>query len=268
MSRGSTAPPLKPLLTKAVSAVQGALPVYERECTRLRSASASDVDREAIHLLLLSIRHFQGLLSLAAVGDTRIPSAHAASRAILEVACKALWVVDHNLTQERNLRWLAHLEEELRVYERSALHAPSSSPMAEHFRSVAETYKKQVQSIKEQVAKGSKAPSIPTAQSLMQLAGMERFYPLYIYMSQFVHGGHSATWQFKGGAGLVSFGEEIVTERDWSIPVCAAWSVFSQCADKTLRRCGKRESTCLSPQSLERIDLTIARLGEEGSTLP
>jgi hypothetical protein len=256
-----SAPPA--LLSSAVEAVEAGAERFHAKLDLLLASVNEDVHAEVMNLVRLSLRHIEGVTSLAKTRLELIPAGHAAARASIEVVAKAAWISDDNLISERRLRWIAHLDEETRVYERSAKGAQSSSAMAHEFGRVAKAHAASVSRIRADICETAVAPSIPTAKTLLESAGSAKIYPLYIYMSQFVHGGHSATWQFRGGTDWASDKlAEAVSLGDWAVPICASWYVFEKCANRALWRVGMREKSCLPTSLAVRIREATAKLAD------
>jgi hypothetical protein len=73
-------------------------------------------DVEALLLFTLVIRDIEAILTLARTDLVLLPSACVLARAVFEIAVKAAWMVHPDDPFDREVRWLAHLAEEERLY--------------------------------------------------------------------------------------------------------------------------------------------------------
>src|SRR5206468_8162087 len=63
----------------------------------------------------------------------------------------------------------------------------------------------------------------PTLDQMLASFDGKQLYPLYIYLSQFVHGGHAATWIYRKGLGTQRRAGEFIDASDWYVPFRLSW---------------------------------------------
>jgi hypothetical protein len=119
MSVAVIAPPSKAVVA-ACDALDEVIARFLDSRASLRGYEKYSSSAEALMLFNLFIRQIEGVLTLARHDMVLLPAAFACARAALETAAKATWMVDANDPFTRETRWLAHMEEEARVYDRSA----------------------------------------------------------------------------------------------------------------------------------------------------
>ena len=79
-----------------------------------------EADVEAMKLFNMVVRNIEAITELAKVDLVLLPSANVLARVVFEIAIKATWMITPNDPFEREVRWLAHLQEEERIQERLA----------------------------------------------------------------------------------------------------------------------------------------------------
>ncbi len=199
-------------------------------------ASPYEADVEAVNLFNLVIRHVEGVLALARADLVLIPPAYACARASFETAAKAAWMVNADDPFEREARWLVHLEEQERVYERAASRADDPQHTAKHSEEA-----RTITSFRESVAK--LMPSHvkllrgnPSFEEMCRSIGGDQLYSLYIYLSQFVHGGHLASGLYRQNLGTEKKFGEFVAPSHWYIAFRLCWLSLNHPGNVVLSR--------------------------------
>ena len=186
-------------------------------------------------LFNLVIRQIEGVLTVARQDLVLLPAAFACARAALETAAKAAWMVDANDPYERETRWLAHMEEEARVYDRSAKRYSEVGQDARTFAARAieiRTFRKAVEA---KLPPGvTPLKHIPTVDEMLTSLQGKQLYPLYIYLSQYVHGGHAATELYRRGVGIALQAGEYIEPSHWYIPLRVCWLSLKEPASLAL----------------------------------
>jgi hypothetical protein len=209
--------------------------------------SEYEADLEALNLFSLVIRHVEGVLALARNDLVLAPPACACARAAFESAAKAAWMVNADDPFEREARWLAHLAEEERVYKRAASrsHSASATRFLEQARVIGEFR----QSVENLMPKHIKQLSgNPNFEEMIRSIGGDRLYSLYIYLSQFTHGGHLASGTYGQNLGTAKIIGEFVIPANWYIAFRVCWLSLSQPGNIILSRVSNSGMQYLNPQ--------------------
>lgn len=210
-------------------------------------ASRYEADVEAVNLFNLVIRHVEGVLALARTDLVLVPPAYACARAAFETATKAAWMVDADDPFDREARWLAHLQEEERVYQRAA--SRSSVPAdAARFKAHANAIVEFREGVADLLPKHVKPlRGNPSLEEVSRSIGGAHLYSLYIYLSQFVHGGHLATGLYRQNLGTEKKLGEFVVPANWYIAFRLCWLSLSHPGNVVLSRVSNSPVTYLSP---------------------
>ncbi len=216
-----------------------------------------EADTEARYLSNLVARHVEGVLTLARTDLVLLPPALACARAAFETAVKAAWLVDADDHFVREARWLVHLEEEERAHERSAARKddlPSAAGIREQslqiraFRAqVAQRMPKHVQLLKRN----------PSFDEMLKGLGAGEAYPLYIYLSQFMHGGHMSTGLYRKGLGTSKEGGEFISASHWYVALRACWLSLSYPGKLLIERIKGAATTYPKPKQVAAVEAAI-----------
>jgi hypothetical protein len=250
-------------VTAACDAIDSVIGRFLSAREEIRGYEKYESSVEALNLFYLCVRHIEGVITAAREDLVLIPAAHACARAALETATKGAWMVDHNDPFVRESRWLAHMAEEERVYERSAKRYAEMGYDASNLL-------ERAASIKEfRVAVESKMPAYvellkhnPTVDDMLGQLGGKVLYPLYIFLSQAVHGGHLATGIYRKGLGNLKEPGEYISPSHWFVPLRVSWLALSQLGALTLRRLGRDSRLLLEAQLSEQISRRITRVSD------
>ncbi len=195
-----------------------------------------EADIEACLLFNLVARHVEAVISLARTDLALLPAAYATARSAFETATKAAWMVDSDDPYAREARWLAHIAEEERVYQRAAGRSPDTATRANYL-----SYAEQLRGFRTAVhaalpSNVSLPKGNPSVEEACRLIGGERLYSLYIYLSQFVHGGHLATSLYRQHLGTEKQLGEFITQGHWYVALRICWLSISHPAVVVLSR--------------------------------
>jgi hypothetical protein len=259
--------PATPEVSRACDAIDTAIGQFLAARREIRGYEKYESTVESQNLFNLCIRHVEGVITAAREDLVLLPAAHACARAALETAAKGAWIVDHDDPFVREARWLAHLQEEERVYERSAKRYAEMGHNAATFMERCAS----IRQFREGVA--GKMPSHvelmkhnPSVDDMLEQLDGKILYPLYIYLSQFVHGGHLATSIYRSGLGTFKQPGEYIEPSQWFVPLRISWLSLSQLGALALWRLGRRSSKLSSPQAAEQLARTIQRVSDGGAS--
>jgi hypothetical protein len=135
---------------------------------------------EAMKLITLVVRNIEAITELAKIDLVLAPPANVLARAVFEIAVKAAWMVTPNDPFEREIRWLAYLEEEERMHERVAGRAArfaGDPTFFENQRDVLRTFRAGVE--RSLPSSYSRLPGNPSVEQMLEGIGQKRIYGVY-----------------------------------------------------------------------------------------
>src|ERR1700691_3210409 len=112
--------PPTPTILRIASLIDQAISRFLQVRETVPPLGMFESDIEAMKLLNLVIRDIEAIVELAKVDLVLVPAANVLARAVFEIAVKAAWMVTPDDPFDRELRWLAHLQEEERMHKRIA----------------------------------------------------------------------------------------------------------------------------------------------------
>lgn len=221
MPSGVVMPPTRPVL-EASEMIDDLAGRFLAAASDIPALGRFEAAAEAVNLFSLVVRHAEGVIALARTDLVLLPAALIVSRACLETAVKAAWLVDADDPYEREARWLAHLHGEERYLARVAnrLGAGDVDAAAAMHRRAEQISDFRVAVTERLPAHISPLPGFPSFEQMLASIDGERIYSLYIHLSQIGHGEHAATWLYRGGGlGTEKTRGEFVTVNDWALPL-------------------------------------------------
>lgn len=240
--------PPTPAILKACATLDIAIAGLLKARTGLRGYGNFESSIEAMNLLYLAIRQVEGVTTLARRDLVMLPAAQACARAALEISTKAAWMVDSNDPFERELRWLAHLREEERVHERLAKRQHDTD-LGRSARESTVFIRKFREAVEGVLPPGKRLPlkHNATVDEMLAALNSEHLYVPYIHLSQFLHGGHAATWLYRqGGLGNKKRHGEFVDVAQWHLPLWVCWTSLLELGGMTLWRIGHQGRSFLT----------------------
>jgi len=218
---------------------------------------------EALNLFYLALRDIEGVVTLARSDLVSIPPAVASARAGFEAAAKALWMVDADDPYECEGRWLAHLKTEARFHNRIAARYEAIGKDAGSARKLAETLASFSQAVRERLPPGipvlNGSPSVDT---MLESTGADHLYATYIYLSQFAHAEHAATWLYRArGIGVEKLHGDFTKPADWHLPLSVAWFSLTHVGRLLLKRLGGNADLFIHKEHVEHVVQLIEHIG-------
>jgi hypothetical protein len=216
---------------------------------------------EALNLLYLVVRNVEGVLVLAREDLVLLPAANASARAAFEIGAKSAWMVDVADPFEREARWLVHVQEEERVHQRLASHARKRGVSVDEITAV----HTQIRTFREAVS-ARMPPHVailqrnPSMADMLESLGSVDLYGSYISLSQYLHGGHSATRLFRRDLGADKEIGEFIAASDWHLPLWVVWISLSAFGRTVLTRLGGDCASFVTPAEEEAIRIAIQRV--------
>jgi hypothetical protein len=186
-----------------------------------------EADVEARLIFILGIRHVEGVVALARCDLVLLPAAYHLARAAFECCVRAAWLVNDENPMKREPRFLAHLDGEISAIRRSSerLERAGTNVDAAHARG------RQLKQFRDDVARALQdrgvplLKQIPKFEEMLSSIGGDHLYPIYIEASQYTHGGHAATWLYRGGGGVGTHKviKETIMAEHWILPLRMCW---------------------------------------------
>jgi hypothetical protein len=222
-----------------------------------------EADGEALNLFNLVIRHAEGVLALARADLVLVPPAYATARAAFEAATRAAWMVNADDPFDREARWLVHLQEEERARQRAserATDAESAARFAQHARTIKEFREGVTDAMPKHV---KLLAAVPNLLEMSRSIGGEHLYLLYIFLSQFAHGGHMATSLYRQNLGTEKKLGEFVMPSNWYIALRLCWLSLYEPGNIVLSRVSGSPVRFLTPTQEHAVQSAI-----EATTIP
>ena len=175
---------------------------------------------EAMVMIWLTVRHVDGVVTLARTDEVLLAPAWAAGRACIEAGATVRWLLEPADPFEREARWLARVNEDISYADAVAKAYGKTGDSVVRDKTVAFR-----DGVAAKLPKGIVVPKrAPKMEDL--LAGDERIYGLYREASQYVHGSHYGAGLFRQHLGTDKRFEERIRTRSWFSPLyAAAWGL-------------------------------------------
>lgn len=258
----ATAPilPITSEISVACNGIDAAISEFLRRRQSIKGYAQYESTAEALNLFNLAIRNIEGVLVLARDDLALLPAAFACARAALETATKAAWMVNANDVFEREVRWLAHLQEEERVFERVAKRRRDEGLDDQSLNERAAERTRFRLAVTAELPPGKVLlKRNPPMDEMLASLGSEHLYTLYIYLSQFVHGGHTATWLYRKGLGTERAPGEYIDPGQWYTLLRMCWLTLIEPGSLVLRRLGFGSRYFMSAARMTQIASAIER---------
>ena len=196
---------------------------------------------EALNLMMLAIRHVSGVVAIARASHLLLPAAEVAARAAYEASVRAAWMILPEDPFDREARWTTHLLGEVAYLDKEIIEGKAMGINT----SSSEERKRILSDIGEAISKelvGRGHPpkrGLPNIPQMLEEIDERKTYPLYSLLCQTAHGGHYATWIFRGvGVGTKKVRGDFVTDEKWKLPLAIARFPFKGPAMIVLKRFG------------------------------
>lgn len=223
---------------------------------------------EALQLFTLAIRDTEAILTLARTDLVLLPSANVLARAVFEIAVKSAWMVQPDDPFDREVRWLAHLEEEERLHRAVSESVTKSGGDPTLFKEL----HAQIRDFRTGVARALPAgyaelPGNPGVEGMLENLGQKQMYFLYRLLAQYVHGGHAATWLYRKGLGTFKRGGEFISPSAWHTPLHTAWKNLQIFGESILRSLKAKTAEFLTVEEILDLDRELDQLRDAKSTV-
>lgn len=254
-------PPTAEIL-RAADLVDDAIRRWLAERTKYPPNTYWEAQSQANLMMMLTIRHVEGVLELARHDLVLLPPAISAARNAFEIAVRVLWMLTPDDPYLREIRWLAHLTEIEDLYKRLARTYSQDRELAERMYRVVATYNGFRTGVESRLPPGySVLKRMPSLASMMEAIGEGSLYPLYTLASQYVHGTHYALELYARHLGNAREYGETVRDSEWRLPLTLSW--FS------IRRAGGRllsvvqaDGSIFTPQLQHSVDQALGNIGD------
>ena len=179
-------------------------------------------DIEAMKLLTLVVRDIEAIIELAKIDLVLVSAANILARAAFEIAVKAAWMVTPDDPFEREVRWLAHLQEEERMHERIAGRVAQFGGNPASFQQQRDNIRAFRTGVIDVLPPGyTPLPGNPSVEQMLGDIGQKRVYSIYTLLAAYVHGSHSATSLYRRNLGTFKEHGEFVDAESWYL---ALWT--------------------------------------------
>lgn len=211
-------------------------------------------DVEVRVLFSVMVRHIEALVECATKDIVLLPAGRSITRVVLEQSIKVQWLLYPASIWDREARYLAHLADEERMWERCARATDSQED-----RLRGESIRQIRLSIEEKLPRDvTRLQRVPTFESILVELREQQRYSTYTVLSQYVHGSHHSGSTFKRGFGSErEFGERATVE-DWGELLKVAWWSLAEATRTIVRVCGGRGLVYLDKSMIERVESALS----------
>lgn len=219
---------------------------------------------EAWKLFTLAMRDVEAVAELARIDLVLLPAASVLARAVFEIAVKACWMVQPDDPFQKEVRWLAHLQEEERMQERLANKATHFGANPDPFIKNSSLLREFRTGVVGVLPHGySELPGNPSVETMLQDLGEKQMYTVYVSLSAFVHGSHAATWLYRRGLGVSKEHGEFIRPNSWQLPLWTTWTTFLVLGGYLLGHLGARVSRFMTRERIENTGTALSELANE-----
>jgi hypothetical protein len=193
-------------------------------------------DVESRLLLLLVIRHVEGVVALSRNDLALLPSAMTLARCAFETATRIAWIMHPEDAMSREVRWLAQLKTDETFYETMADfigRLGDNSAYLEALHSIRDFRQGVEQLLPSQYEPLKK---MPTVLQMLQSMNEERKYHLYAIGCQYCHGTHQATALFRKHLGTRKQFSEGFDLDKWELAFRMCWYALHSSGERILVR--------------------------------
>lgn len=186
-------------------------------------------DIAAANYLRLMGTHIRGILYLAN-HDLFLQPALSVSRIVIEVFGRLMWLIEPNEIDDRQIRFIALLENEKGEHE--LYYKNLKIEKTKDFLSDKEVLDDHIKNIEKTLPSEYSKVNFPSTKKLLKEIGEEHLYPLFRRLSLSVHGNHGTIW-----AGITD-AEERINQTYWYTPLFICFYVTAVAGEKYLNRFG------------------------------
>lgn len=230
-----------------------------RACSNIGPLGRYEADVECRNLLVLVIRHSEGFTVLARRDLVSLPSAMVICRAAFETAVKILWMLDPDDPFEREARWLAHLDTEVRFQCKIASHL-GKSDLSEKTNAGA-ILRQFHSSVAQRLPAGYAVPrQLPNLFEMLKALGEEAKYSVYLVGCQYAHSTHFATGLYRKHQGTMKTHGESIKAEDWWTGFSMIWYALHASGHRFLAKTGGKPADFLSAEFATRVQDAVNAL--------
>jgi hypothetical protein len=207
------------------------------------------------------LRHVEALLECARADLVLLPAASTITRAALEQSVKIQWLLHPPDVFDREARFLAHLSDEERMWERCARYLGEDALRGRSAR---------IQGFRKAVEAAlpvhiSRLPRIPTLEAMMTEIGEARRYATYTILSQYSHGSHYGGSIYRQGLGTKKEFDERVSPSEWALLLQVSWWSFFYSGQTIEHVCARRDLRSIESAQIEGLGIRLSRLQGEAA---
>jgi len=239
--------------------MDGAIQAFLTRRKSLPPLGRWEADIEANNLFNLAIRHIESIVELARRDLVLLPSANVLARAVFETSVKAAWMVQPDDPFQRELRWLAHLQEEVRMHDRLVSRglrfgSVDLHPIKERGDQIREFQKHVVSKLPTGY---SELKGNPSVEEMLESVGQAQVYPCYIQLAAYVHGTHSATWLYRRNLGNQKELGDYIEPEKWFLPLWTSWKCIQVLGQFFFDRLDSEPAPFIDSEKCETIDKSL-----------
>jgi Family of unknown function (DUF5677) len=263
--------PVTPIIERSCDVIEQLVGNVITACADVSSSLKQyESTLETLNLLKMAIRHAEGVVELARNDLVLLPPAVAAARACLEISVKASWLVDVDDPFDREARYLAYLAAEERYLKRISgrlVDQEIASKLVQREQTIRNFRLGVTSQLPQRIRQ---LPGTPSFEEMLTTLGGESIYPMYIMLSQAIHGEHAATWYYRsGGLGTHQKVGEFIKPTDWWLPLKVCFLSLSRSPQIILPRLGIASDQCFNKTAMQNLEAQIDEIAKDnGRSIP
>jgi hypothetical protein len=156
---------------------------------------------------------------------------------------------------ERELRWIVHLQEEVRMHDRIANHVEKFGGNPQGFKEMGDLLRKFQKGVASALPSGYRElRGNPKVEEMLASVGQAQMYHVYTVLSAHVHGNHSSTWLYRRNIGTKKEIGELIDPTMWHLPLWTSWKCLQLLGQSILDSIDSRTVPFISSQRCAVID--------------
>jgi hypothetical protein len=205
-----------------------------------------EADVEVRLLFLNLLRHTEAVIECARIDPVSFAAAATLTRTVLEQSTRVRWMLAPQDVWEREARFLAHLSDEERMWDRCA-----RASGKDEFRSHAAPLKQFREAVEKLLpAHVPRLARIPSFERILAELKQPEHYAAYTVLSQFSHGSHYAGSIYRRHLGTAKELSERVELKEWGGLLKLCWSSIFAAAQAIEQTCARRAIRSMSSENI------------------
>jgi hypothetical protein len=217
---------------------------------------------EARLLLIQAIRHTEAVITLARHDLVLAPAARTITRATFEICQRVRWLLLPEDPFAREARWVAHLADEEKLWERLASIAQTTGEPVADYSAIAQHIFAFRTGVAAKLPKGVPPPKkVTNLREMLREDGKERHYISYTLLSQSAHGTHFGSATYRRGLGTQKEFSEPQFATEWRLHLRICFWSLHRAISRIIEVSGEPGVQAGSPETVAALNDALAPVG-------